>query len=365
MDLPLHGGSAPRWLFRRMVDLSGAVCEAIVDEHGERKLLERLADPLWFQAFSCVIGFDWHSSGTTTVTCGALREALDAANLGVRIVGGKGSQAGSAASGIGSSADEGFISSSAADSLIRSSRLSAKVDNCAVQDGHRLYHHSMAFDSHGDWTVVQQGLSDAEGYARRYHWCSSTLEDPVNEPHSGVVGSRVDGVLDMTCGENRRARDASVDIAQERRRRVEGLIRTSSLAHQRSLLEFGSGAPQHSFRSYSMPKRIDWDALDRCYEFRPQSYEELLLTKGLGVNLVRALALISQAVYGSPLTWRDPVKFSFAVGGKDGVPFPVDRRSMDRATATLREAVRQSRLGEHDRKAALKRLAKHSFPSPT
>lgn len=361
MDLPLHGGSAPAWLFARMVKLSGAIAEAIVDEHGTRALLERIADPLWFQAFSCVLGFDWHSSGTTTVTCGALREGLERANLGIWLEGGKGRQSKAAVAGIEDVASTGGISTALSENLARSSRLSAKVDSAAVQDGHQLYHHAIVFDSEGNWSVVQQGMCDETGYARRYHWSSSAIECFVEEPHTGIVGTRMPCTLDMTSRTSREARKTSVDTATERSDKVVGLMRSASLGSQRSLSEFDQGTFRPEFRSYAMPRRLDWSAFERCYELRPQNYEELLLVKGVGANLVRALALISQVVYGDELSWQDPVKFSFAVGGKDGVPYPVDRKAMDRATEMLSEAVRQARLGETERRDALKRLSSHSF----
>ncbi|UCE92266.1 MAG: DUF763 domain-containing protein [Methanobacteriota archaeon] len=359
MELPLHGGATPRWLFGRMVNLSGAISEAVVDEYGSAELLRRLADPLWFQAFSCVIGFDWHSSGTTTVTCGALRKGLEDAGIGVRLAGGKGANVRDAVGQIRWLADAGFISDASANELERSSRLSAKVDSCAVQDGHDIYHHTIIFDESGRWTVVQQGMSDRTGFARRYHWCSSDLDgDFVREPHTGIAGTRTGEVLDLTSDASTQARVVSTDLGCEKPSRVEGIIRMASLGHQKSLTEFTDRAEETLFRSYMMPKRVDWNALRRCYEAQPTNYEELLLVKGVGPKLTRALALISQAVYGAPLSWEDPVKFSFAVGGKDGVPFPVDRESMDAATRTLREAVDQSRIGVQDRKDALKRLSR-------
>ncbi|MEM4276667.1 MAG: DUF763 domain-containing protein [Thermoplasmata archaeon] len=361
IDLPLHGGSAPRWLFSRMVKLSSAISEAIVDKHGTKVLLERIADPLWFQAFSCVLGFDWHSSGTTTVTCGALREGLKRANLNVWLAGGKGLQSRSTAADIEGVADSGGISTSLAEALTRSSRLSAKVDSAAVQDGHQLYHHAIVFDSEGNWSVVQQGMCDETGYARRYHWSSSALSSFVEEPHAAIVGTRMPCALDMTSRVARSARRSSVDIVSERKEKVLGLMRAASLGAQRSLAEFEHGSFVPAFRSFAMPKRLDWSALERCYEFRPQSYEELLLVKGVGANIVRALALISQVVYGDELSWQDPVKFSFAVGGKDGVPYPVNRRAMDSATEMLSEAVRQARLGDREREDVLRRLARHQF----
>jgi len=344
-----------------MVKLSGAIAEAMVDEYGTRVLLERVADPLWFQSFSCVLGFDWHSSGTTTVTCGALREGLERANIGVWLAGGKGLQSRRTVEAIERVADSGGISTAQSELLIRSSRLSAKVDSAAVQDNHQLYHHAMVFDAEGSWSVVQQGMCDQTGYARRYHWSSSAVSSFVEEPHTGIVGTRMPCALDMTSRVSRGARRTSVDIAVEKSDKVAGLMKTASLGVQRSLTEFEHGMFRPELRMYAMPRRLDWSTIERCYEFRPQSYEELLLVKGVGANLVRALALISQVVYGDELSWQDPVKFSFAVGGKDGVPYPVDRKAMDRATQTLSEAVRQARLGETERRDALKRLSSHSF----
>ncbi|HVO77290.1 MAG TPA: DUF763 domain-containing protein, partial [Methanomassiliicoccales archaeon] len=196
-DLPLHGGDAPRWLFTRMVSLAEAISEVVIDEYGTKELLRRMADPFWFQAYSCVLGFDWHSSGTTTVTCGAMKEAMRRCP-DICVAGGKGSVSRRTPAEIAAWCDEQNVSASRNSVLVRASKLSAKVDSAAVQDGHDLYHHVIMFDREGNWSVVQQGMNDRSGYARRYQWSSLDLQSFVEEPHTAILGTKCDGVLDMT-----------------------------------------------------------------------------------------------------------------------------------------------------------------------
>jgi len=352
-DLPLHGGQAPRWLFGRMVELSAVLGEILIDEHGTAGTLRRLADPGFFQALSCVLGFDWHSSGTTTVACGALKEGFRMAGLEIDVAGGKGRASRRTLEEIASTSLP--LSSQRRGELQRASRLTAKVDSAAVQDGHELYHHVTFFDAHGSWTVVQQGMEPEHGYARRYHWSSEGLTSFVETPHSGIAGRPVPSVLDLTSRDHRPVREASVALIEEGPARLERLVRPAMLGGQRSLAEWGieEGPPVPLLR---LPRAIDWDALRTAYECSPSGYEELLLVPGVGAATVRALALMSELLYGTRLSWRDPVRFSFAVGGKDGVPFPVDCRAMDEATEVLRAAIEQAKLGRRERLAALRRL---------
>ncbi|MFP4545758.1 MAG: DUF763 domain-containing protein, partial [Methanomassiliicoccales archaeon] len=210
-DLPLHGGSAPRWLFTRMVKMADAICEVIIEERGTEELLRRLSDPYWFQAFSCVLGFDWHSSGTTTVTCGALKEALRDSEVGV--AGGKGKASRSAQANIHDWSESQGLSPDLERRFSHSSRMSAKVDSAAVQDGHELYHHTFLFDQEGNWATIQQGMAE-HGYARRYHWFSGDMRDFVQEPHSAILGTRCEA-LDMTAPESSGSRRSSVDLVKD------------------------------------------------------------------------------------------------------------------------------------------------------
>ncbi|MGQ9582944.1 MAG: DUF763 domain-containing protein [Thermoplasmatota archaeon] len=358
-ELPLHGGRAPPWLFRRMVGLAGAISAAIVEERGAEELMRRVSHPYWFQALSCVLGFDWHSSGTTTVTMGALREALAREELGLRVVGGKGRASRAVPSEIGSLGEVWGLGDDVVGGLVRASRMCAKVDSAALQDGHEIYHHTMLVDRRGRWAVVQQGMDARAGYARRYHWLSESVRDFLSGSGQRIAGSarRRDGeVLDMTSPVSEECRRVSLDLAAEGPAKVRSLVREGAEAGQSVLEDFGGGSAGRVV-TLKMPRGINWEALRRAYEFRPRDYEELLALRGVGPATVRALALVSEVIYGAPPSWKDPVKFSFAVGGKDGVPFPVDRRAMDEATGLLREALEAARgVGERERLEAIRRL---------
>ena len=339
--LPLHEGRAPRWLYGRMVRLAGAIVKVLVDERGRRGFLERLSDPLWFQALGCVLGFDWNSSGLTTVTAAALRDALEGLDVGLAAAGGKGA-ASRALDELRLKAKRLGLSEGRERELERASRLAAKVDSAAVQDGYQLYHHVVFFSEDGDWAVVQQGMSEEDGLARRYHWFSGAVRSFVEEPHSGIIGWRSAGpVLNMVARESEGARRASVDAAGDLE--VLRAIRRAG-SRSASLDEFlGQGREVYVA---GMDWEVDWKALERLYEVRPRNYEELLLVRGVGPKVVRALALVSELIYGERPSWRDPVKFSFAHGGKDGVPFPVDRELYDRTIRELEEIARSARGAE-------------------
>ncbi|HDI73486.1 MAG TPA: DUF763 domain-containing protein [Candidatus Korarchaeota archaeon] len=314
--LPLHGGKAPAWLFRRMKELAKPLLSAVVSEYGRRGLLERLSDPCWFQALGCALGYDWHSSGVTTVLTAALKEALEEAELGVRIAGGKGKTSLKTPEELGKIAQDFGLDP---EPLVRTSRLVAKVDNAALQDGYDLYHHSFILTEEGEWAVVQQGMDPRARMARRYHWLGSDLRSFVVEPHRGIVTEvPAKQVLNLVAVESEGARRVSLDLVREGPRRL------------RRLME--------EYRVLKMPRRIDWNALKRAYQLDPSNYEELLQIKGIGKAAVRALALLSELVYGEKVSVRDPAKYSFAFGGKDGVPFPVDLRLMDEVISYLRSS---------------------------
>lgn len=349
--LPLHHGRAPRWLFGRMVKLAGCIAEIIIHEYGVRGLLERLSDPWFFQSLSCVLGYDWHSSGTTTVTCGALKEALKPEEHGIAIAGGKGKASMRTPSEIEDLGLRMGLGTGKLEELKYSSRMAAKVDNALIQDGYRLYHHSFIFDETGNWIVVQQGLNEEEGNARRYHW---PLEHPslVEEPHNAIIcDRRLPMVLDMTSTRSRGSRKASLDIARERTTRIKGLLREAAPPGQGTLDEWLGARGV-----LVMPTTINWEALKMAYEFQPETYEELISIRGVGPSTVRGLALIAELIYGERPSWVDPVRFSFAFGGKDGVPYPVDRRAMDEAIDVLRTGILGSQLRREEKLRALERL---------
>ncbi|MDI6888901.1 MAG: DUF763 domain-containing protein [Methanocellales archaeon] len=352
--LPLHGGKTPRWLFERMVKLAGGITEVLVYEYGPEEFLRRVADPYWFQAFSCVLGFDWHSSGTTTTTCGALKMAIDPEEYGIKVAGGKGRASRRTLGEIEKTADTFSLSTDKVEGLKHASKLSAKVDNTCVQDGYQLYHHSFIFTEKGDWVVVQQGMSDR--YARRYHWLSDAVESFVEEPHTGICSDKIEQiVLDLTSRDSRETREGSLELVRSEK----DLGKYLRPAKQKLLTDFEA-------EGFTMPAHhpiLDMDitkqgmkVLQKAHEIQPESYEELLSLKGMGPRKIRALALISDLIYGTQPSWRDPVKYSFAHGGKDGHPYPVDRAVYDSSIQTLEDAIESAKLDRKDKYYAIKRL---------
>ena len=362
-NLPLHGGSAPPWLFKRMCLLACEIVEALIYEHCQEEFLRRISDPYWFQAFSCVLGFDWHSSGTTTVTTGALKMAITPERHGIAVAGGKGKTSTKAPADIQRLCNTFSFSSDKVANLVRASRMCAKVDNALVQDGYQLYHHAFFFTEKGEWAVVQQGMNDS--YARRYHWLSDRVKSFVEEPHNAICSQRQEQiVLDLTAAKSRENRKATLDIVKE------GPSHLRAYKAQRSLLDFGDSSSSPSPK-LSMPRRHELislfdigeagrKALQLAYELQPSSYEELVALRGLGPKRIRALALISELVYGAKPSWKDPAKFSFAHGGKDGTPFPVDRNTYDRTIRTLHEAVEEAKLEKKEKYEAIMRLRQYA-----
>jgi hypothetical protein len=348
-NLPLHGGRAPAWLFTRMVRLAREITAHIVAEYGSGEVLRRLSDPFWFQAFGCVLGFDWHSSGVTTTVTGALKEGLRGTekDLGVYVGGGKG-----AASRRTPAEIEAFCGGLSIDArpLVYASRMSAKVDSAAVQDGYQLYHHAFFFTPAGDWCVVQQGMNDADGMARRYHWLASRLGSFVNEPHAAVCAERPAPTLNLVAEESGGVRGASATLAREKPGLVLAALR------DRPLLTMPR---RHAVLLADVnPRHLDTILL-KTYERAPENFETLLGMEGVGARTLRALALASEIIYGTAASSRDPARFSFAHGGKDGFPYPVDLETYDKTIETLRTAVNKANIDRSERVQALKRLAEY------
>ncbi len=344
-DSPLHGGRAPAWLFSRMAALAREMTVAIVHEEGPHGLLRRVADPVWFQAFGSVLGFDWHSSGLTTTTCGALKEGLRGleGDTGIVVCGGKGKTSRRTPSEIERASDS---LGTDAEKLVRASRLSAKVDSSAVQDGFQIYHHTFFFSPAGSWAVVQQGMSEVAGMARRYHWHTPARFD--SDPHAGVAGDRRGAVLNLVASESESNRRTSTALARE-----EPGVVIRELERMRDL----EMPRHHEVRLSELdPVRVT-RVLLKAYESQPQTYTDLLAVPGVGAKGLRALALVAELTYGEPTSVRDPVSYSFAHGGKDGTPFPVDRRTYDGTIESLRTALGDAKVGRGEKAAALKRLA--------
>jgi hypothetical protein len=359
-SLPLHGGKAPGWLTGRMRRLAKEVSAILIDEYGTDTFLERISDPYWFQAFGCVLGYDWHSSGVTTVVTGVLKTALSAQEHGVVVCGGKGKTSRKTPSDIAETAEKFSFSDNQIHTLTYTSKITAKVDNTAIQSGYQLYHHAFFVSEKGKWAVVQQGMSATDKTARRYHWLGDKTASFTVEPHNAIVCDvKRPAVLDMTALASEASRKASVDLAKEPTRKLMRLAQNATLPAEKTQQTLQQWLPKtqpQQLEFLDMPRNINWTALSEAYETQPSNYEELLSIKGVGPATVRGLALIAELVYGEKPSWKDPVKYSFAYGGKDGVPYPVNRESMDQSIQILKETVQAARIGDKEKTHALQGL---------
>ncbi len=373
-DLPLHTGTVPRWLADRMRDLGRLIAEAIVENYGKRELLVRLSDPLWFQSFGAVLGMDWHSSGITTSVMYALKRGLDpiARELGVCICGGRGKFSRETPAELLRVADMTGVDG---EKLVRASKLCAKVDNTAIQDGFSLYLHNFIVTDEGDWAVVQQGMNPSAKSARRYHWCSRNLRSFVEEPHTAIVGENRGRILNLTDSAAKSARGSILEISREEPgrmlREISQVVRprtsiivpaqTDLFWQEKVPVEFGTGRDckmpaHHDARAEDVDLKRLGGVLAAAYESRPSDFESLLLTPGLGPRTLQSLALVSEVIYGTPSRFRDPARFSFAHGGKDGHPFPVPTRIYDESIRVLGESIERAKLGFRDKAECLERL---------
>ena len=358
-ELRLHPGRAPSWLVSRMKPLSQAIMTAIWIDKGPDEIIRRLSDPVWFQALSNVLGYDWDSSGSTTVTSSVVKDALNGTLVGVRGAGGKGRRSRFAPREIEETCELPSFSRADPTKLTYASRMAAKVDTCAIQAGYQIYHHVFYFTQSGSWTVVQQGMNARLKSARRYHWTDGNLKSFVEEPHTGIVGDIVlDNVLDMTAHESDDARKVSVDLVSESPLSLKRHLTSVRAQHQTSLADWlpVQDASDKTFYKVAVESKVNWKALEAAYELRPGNYEELLHIKGIGPSTVRALAMVAEVVYDARVGRRDPVKYSFSFGGKDGIPYPVNRRRMDDVTNMLMDALDRARIGDREKLKAIRRL---------
>lgn len=342
-DLPLHGGRVPAWLAERMTRLGTALAEAVLFHYGAPELLSRLSDPFWFQALGCVMGMDWHSSGITTSVLGALQRGLNprADELGIYICGGRGRHSRRTPDELRAFAGRTGLDGEA---LVRTSRLTAKIDNTAIGDGFQLYLHTFILSAAGEWAVVQQGMNDATGMARRYHWHSAAVRDFTCEPHTAIVGEPQGEIMNLV--------DAGAQPAQH------------------AMLEIAARAPETNladFRKLAMPRHHDVRAADvdlrrlgavlaTAYQREFHDFASLLLVENLGPRTLQSLALMAEVVHGTPTRFSDPARFSFAHGGKDGHPFPVPLKTYDQSISVLRRALDSARLGDTDKLDGFARL---------
>jgi len=346
--LPLHHGRAPAWLFSRMKRLAAEISSIIVWEHGTDDFLSRLSDPFWFQAFGCVLGFDWHSSGLTTTVCGALKEGLRqrSRELGLFICGGKGAASRKTPREIMEIGDARLVSADPA-RLVYSSRMSAKVDSTALQDGYQLYHHCFVFDREGRWAVIQQGMNIDTRWARRYHWLGSAVKDFVCEPHSAICCEHRSEVLNMVARESEGCRKVSAALVGEEPGKV---VADFEKARQLKM------PLRHSVSLQDIQSKNLRKIMEKTYEQMPPNFEALIGIEGVGPKTVRALSLISELLYGAPASIRDPARFSFAHGGKDGHPYPVNRQEYDKSIQILADAINRAKIERTEKLEAMRRL---------
>lgn len=356
-DLPLHGGRVPAWLAQRMSTLGAIITEAIVHHYGRDAFLERLSHPFWFQSFGAVMGMDWHSSGITTSVIGALKRGLAARQneLGIYVCGGRGNQSRKTPDELRSLGNRIGIDG---DGLTRASRLVAKVDSAAVQDGFDLYLHGFFVTAEGKWTVVQQGMNGDKKQARRYHWHSASVRDFVDEPHSAIDGPAQGEIINLTDHRADKARDAQLTLLAELGpdrilREFEALDTTPAAQAELPHLIMPS---HHDVRPKDVFARRLHGTLAAAAEFGPVDYADLLLTPGVGTRTVRSLAMVAEVVHGTPYRFKDPARFSLAHGGKDRHPYPVPLKVYDETIRVLKSAVQSAKLGRDEELGALRRL---------
>lgn len=342
-DLPLHYGYVPKWLAERMAKLGLAITESIITEYGKEEILRRLSDPFWFQSFGAVMGMDWHSSGITTSVLGALKRAINphSKELGIYICGGKGKFSKQTPEELLRIADSTGLDGN---ELVRYSKLSAKVDNSAVQDGFQLYTHNFILSDTGEWTVIQQGMNPEDKTARRYHWHSKNLQSFVEEPHTAVCGINLGTILNLTSADANASRQGILKITGEK---PEEMLR--AFQHLKM-------PPHHEVRAADVNLKRLGATLWLAHEQEPKDFESLLLLHGVGPRTIQSLALVSEVIHGSPIRFKDPARFSFAHGGKDGHPFPVPLKVYDETISTLQNAVQKAKIGSSDKATAIKKL---------
>ena len=342
-DLPLHYGKVPAWLYERMSALGLSIVEVILTDYGKEEVVRRLSDPFWFQSFGAVLGMDWHSSGITTSVMRALKRAINpnSQSLGIFICGGKGKYSRDTPQELLYIADKTGLNGT---ELVKASKLSAKVDNTAIQDGYQLYQHNFVVTDNGSWCVIQQGLNDADGTARRYHWLSENLTSFIDEPHTGINGISRGTILNLTANEASDNRKGILDISHTDSTKImQDFARLILPEH-------------HDVRATDVDLKRLGALLYVTREQQPQTFEDLLMLEGVGPRTMQSLALVSEVIHGAPSRFKDPARFSFAHGGKDGHPFPVPVKIYDESIQILQKGIEKSKLGNSDKLNSINKL---------
>ena len=342
-DLPLHHGRVPPWLAERMASLGRAISISIVEDYGTSEFLKRLSDPLWFQSFGAVLGMDWHSSGITTSVMGALKKSLNpvSRDLGIYVCGGRGRHSRKTPQELISIGDATGLDGQA---LARSSRLSAKIDNTAIQDGFQIYLHNFVVSQEGEWAVVQQGMDQSSGYARRYHWHSAQFESFVKDPHTGVCGNNQGLILNMVHHQAESTQRGTLTIAKEHPKH--------SMKEIKSIVM----PSHHEVKVKDIDLKRLGAVLTTAYESEITDFETMLLLKGMGPRTLQSLVLVSEVIHGTPSRFTDPARFSFAHGGKDGHPFPVPMKVYDEVIDFMDNRLLKAKIDRSEKQKAFKRL---------
>ncbi len=363
--LPLHNSRAPQWLLKRMVLLGKPIFRIIYDMEGSDGIIRRLSDTYWFQGLACILGFDWHSSGCTTVLSGVLKQILNPQEHGLIVAGGKGKNSTKVKEHLQQKANELDFCDDNIESLVETSRLVAKIDNAAIQDGFDLYHHLMIV-SENNWGIIQQGLDGKIRKGRRYHWLSEGVVSYLDDPHNDISSEVVkDNVLNMVSRESKKCRKISLDLIQEGSNRIKRYLSKLKDRNQTNLDDFIN--PKESIELIEIPHldmpipfTLKWDSVKMARELAVNDYIELLKIQGLGPGMIRALALISEFIWGESPSWKDPAKYAYTVGGKDGIPYPVNLQRMEKCAEILDHIIDQAHLNNKEKINALKRLHKYT-----
>ena len=380
-DLPLHVGTVPKWLADRMMELGTLIVESLIINYGKEEVLRRLSDPLWFQSFGAVLGMDWHSSGITTSVMYALKRGINrrAKDFGLCVCGGRGKYSRKTPDELLFLADATGLDG---DKLVRTSKLTAKVDSTAIQDGFQLYQHNFVLADTGEWAVIQQGMNPENHSARRYHWCSENVKDFCNEPHTAVTGENRGKILNLTAKDADTTKKAILEISHENPDKVisecKKIIESNSLpksplknttepelfenpeVEKTQILLYDNRnltmPDHHEVRAEDVDLKRLGGVLATAYSTPTNNFEDLLLTQGLGPRTLQTLTLVSEVIYGTPSRFYDPARFSFANGGKDGHPFPVPLKVYDNAIQVLQDSIEKSNLGYKEKSEYIKRL---------
>ncbi|OGH17285.1 MAG: hypothetical protein A3C30_01635 [Candidatus Levybacteria bacterium RIFCSPHIGHO2_02_FULL_40_18] len=384
----LDHGRCPPWLFNRMVNLGREMTRVLIEEYGPDEFVERISDPVWFQSLGTVLAFDWNASGLTTILTAALKEAIrgQERQFGIFICGGKGGTSRKTPDQIQFWGERISLPEKSTEQLITNSKMSAKVDSALVQDGYTLYHHAFFFSKNGAWAVVQQGMNTNAKSARRYHWFDRLTTDNgqlttdnetidfVNEPHKAISAqTRHANVLNLVAGKSSKTRETSVDLIREGYKRVKSdleLLRKHS-NEMSKVVAFSQDGEEYiamelsrndffhhpvELENFANSKYLD-RILQKLSDRKPEDYKSLVSFQGVGPKTVRALSLVSEIIYGAMPSYIDPARYSFAHGGKDAIPYPVDRETYDKTIEIMRKAVNRSRIPFTDKQKALRRLA--------